>query len=74
MKVLDMARAYLMDDNEIDFYGVLRYLESIGIIPTESEADAIYNMVSDILMEIDLVRSLKLKYDMRKINRLLYGI
>lgn len=73
-KTVQMAYDYLMGEGEIDLFAVLDYLNSQGVYPSCAEKDEIALMVDSILTELDLVRSLKLLWDTKRYNRLVYGL
>lgn len=72
-EVMTIAYDYLINDGDLDTFAVLDYLGTQGIEPMEQEVEAIALMVDDILTELSLVRSIKLLWDVKRYNRLVYG-
>lgn len=73
--ILSIAKDYLLNsDSEIDFFQTLAYLNSIGYELSEYETNELYKMVSDIALEISMVRSLHSWWMVKQHNKLCYGI
>lgn len=73
-KAVQKAYDYLMDENPIDLHQTLEYLNSQNVSASESEVMAIAEMIDDIRTELYMVRSLKLMWDVKRFNRLAYGL
>ena len=74
MTALEAVRIYIMNEGEIALFPALEHLESIGIKPSEAEVEEISSYVDSLNYESYLFRSLRMRWETERYNRLRYGV